>query len=138
VFDVENEPVPTVDMSSVEEPSQEDPRVDISDYTDGDLSVKTVQKGDKLLFYPVIQFDSGIANIKSDYYDVMDDMYKIISKYQSPIVVMGHTDNQPIATAAYPPVPTVVASTKPAAKPTPIKAKKGKKVKKKDIKSGGW
>jgi outer membrane protein OmpA-like peptidoglycan-associated protein len=63
---------------------------------EGELAVKLIKQGDKLMFYPVIHFDVAVANIKQEFYPVLDDMVKIISKYSSPIVIDGHTDNSPI------------------------------------------
>jgi len=70
-------------------------------YEEDDLSVRVVKQGDKLLFYPVIHFDSGYAGIKSEFYDVLDDMMKIVSKFSSPVYIEGHTDDVPIATAKF-------------------------------------
>ncbi len=60
------------------------------------LSVKTVQQGDKLLFYPVIHYDTALSNIKPEFFPVLDDMVKIMKAHNSPIVIEGHTDNVPI------------------------------------------
>jgi flagellar motor protein MotB len=69
---------------------------------EGELAVKLIKDGNKLMFYPVIHFDVGLANIKSEFYPVLDDMVKVISKYSSPVVIEGHTDNSPINTKLYP------------------------------------
>jgi flagellar motor protein MotB len=78
-------------------PAFENPPVDLND-----LSVKTVKQGNRLIFYPVIHFDSASANIKSEFYPVLDDMMKIIPNFQSPLIIEGHTDNIPISTSEYP------------------------------------
>ena len=67
-----------------------------------DLAITVVKQGDELLFYPVIHFDSAYANIKQEYYGVLDDMMKIIKRYESPIIISGHTDNVPISTERFP------------------------------------
>lgn len=66
------------------------------------LSVRLIKEGDRLKFYPVIYFDSGIANIKAEFYPVLDDMVKILERYNSPVVIEGHTDNTPINTKQFP------------------------------------
>ncbi len=67
------------------------------------LAVKAVKKGNYILFYPTIHFDSGSANIKEEYFAVLDEISKIIKKYKfSYIAVDGHTDNIPIHTKRYP------------------------------------
>lgn len=78
-------------------PAFEQPQVDLND-----LSVKTVKQGNRLIFYPVIHFDSASANIKAEFYPVLDDMMKIIPNFQSPLIIEGHTDNIPISTKEYP------------------------------------
>jgi len=68
-----------------------------------ELKVKVIKKDDLLLFYPVIHFDSAYANIKPEFYPILDDMAKIIKKYKiSKIRIEGHTDNDPIKTKEYP------------------------------------
>jgi len=73
-----------------------------SRYDVNELSVKLVKQGDNLLFYPVIHFDSGAASIKQEFYPILDEMLIILKKYESPIVIKGHTDNVPIHTIKYP------------------------------------
>ncbi|HRU38254.1 MAG TPA: OmpA family protein, partial [Candidatus Goldiibacteriota bacterium] len=70
--------------------------------TPEELSVKLVKQGNKLMFYPVIYFDVGVANIKQEFFGVLDDMTVIIQKYSSPVVIEGHTDNSPINTKRFP------------------------------------
>jgi len=74
----------------------------ISQQIPEELTVKLIKKDNKLLFYPVIQFDSGLANIKPEFYNVLDNMLLLLNKYESPIIINGHTDNQPIHTKKYP------------------------------------
>ncbi len=69
---------------------------------DDELTVKLIKQDDDLLFYPVIHFDSGYSNIKQEFYKVLDDMLIILKKYESPIIINGHTDNVPIRTKKYP------------------------------------
>lgn len=76
--------------------------VEIPQEVEGELSVKLVKQGNKLMFYPVIYFDVGLAGIKQEFYPVLDDMVKIINKYSSPVIIEGHTDNSPIRTKEYP------------------------------------
>ncbi|MCX8094227.1 MAG: OmpA family protein [Candidatus Goldbacteria bacterium] len=71
-------------------------------YTEDILTVKIIKQDNNLLFYPVIHFDSGNANIKREFYKVLDDIFIIIKKYESPIIIHGHTDNMPIHTKKYP------------------------------------
>ncbi len=78
-------------------PVFEQPPVDLND-----LTVKTVKQGNRLIFFPVIHFDSASANIKTEFYPAIDDMMKIIPNFQSPLIIEGHTDNIPISTAEYP------------------------------------
>jgi chemotaxis protein MotB len=63
---------------------------------EGELAVKLIKQGDKLMFYPVIHFDIAVADIKKEFVPVLSDMAKIISKYHSPVIIDGHTDNSPI------------------------------------------
>ncbi len=70
--------------------------------TEDELAVKLIKQGNKLMFYPVIHFDVAVAQIKQEFIPVLDDMVKIISKYSSPVVIDGHTDNSPINTKEYP------------------------------------
>ena len=78
-------------------PAFENPPVDLND-----LNVKTIKQGNRLIFYPVIHFDSASANIKAEFYPVLDDMMKIIPNFTSPLIIEGHTDNIPISTKEYP------------------------------------
>lgn len=63
---------------------------------EGELAVKLLKQGDKLIFYPTIHFDIAVADIKKEFFPVLNDMVKIISKYNSPVIIEGHTDNSPI------------------------------------------
>lgn len=76
--------------------------VEIPQTVEGELAVKLIKQGNKLMFYPVIYFDVGAANIKKEFYPVLDDMVKVIDKYSSPVVIEGHTDNSPIKTKEFP------------------------------------
>lgn len=68
-----------------------------------ELKVSVIRKDNTLIFYPVIHFDSAYANIKSEFYPVLDDMAKIIKKFKkSPIRIEGHTDDDPIHTKQFP------------------------------------
>lgn len=78
-------------------PVYEQPPVDLND-----LTVKTIKQGNRLIFFPVIHFDSASANIKKEFYPVLDEMMKIIPNFQSPLIIEGHTDNVPISTAEFP------------------------------------
>lgn len=71
-------------------------------YIEDELSIKLIKQNDNLLFYPVIHFDSGFANIKQEFYKVLDEMIIILKRYESPIIINGHTDNVPIHTKKYP------------------------------------
>ena len=71
-------------------------------YTGDDLSIKIIKDGNRLIFYPVIHFASGYANIRPEFYPIIDDMMKTSAKFTSPIVILGHTDNVPINTRQYP------------------------------------
>jgi outer membrane protein OmpA-like peptidoglycan-associated protein len=86
------EGAPTAAMSPVEIPQA----------VEGELAVKLIKQGNKLMFYPVIHFDVGVANIKNEFYPVLDDMVKVIDKYSSPVIIEGHTDTSPIKTREYP------------------------------------
>ena len=66
------------------------------------LKVTTIQQGNKLLFYPVIHYDSALANIKPEFKPALDYMADIIKAGSSPIIIEGHTDNLPIKTKKYP------------------------------------
>lgn len=61
-----------------------------------ELTVRLIKQGDNLIFYPTIHFDIAVADIKKEFYPVLNDMVKIISKYRSPVIIDGHTDNSPI------------------------------------------
>ncbi len=68
-----------------------------------ELKVSVIRKDNILLFYPVIHFDSAYADIKPEFYPVLDDMVKIIKKFKkSSIKIEGHTDNDPIKTKQFP------------------------------------
>jgi len=71
-------------------------------YIEDELAIKLIKQDDNLLFYPVIHFDSGYSNIKKEFYNVLDEMIIILKKYESPIIIDGHTDNMPIHTKKYP------------------------------------
>jgi flagellar motor protein MotB len=66
------------------------------------LKVTTIQQGNKLLFYPVIHYDSALANIKPEFKPALDYMADILKAESSPIIIEGHTDNLPIKTKKYP------------------------------------
>ncbi len=68
-----------------------------------ELKVTVIKKDNMLLFYPTIHFDSAYANIKTEFYPVLDDMAKIIKKFKkSTIKIEGHTDDDPIKTKQFP------------------------------------
>lgn len=71
-------------------------------FIDDELTIRLVKQDDNLLFYPVIHFDSGFAKIKQEFHKVLDEMLIILKKYESPIIINGHTDNMPIRTKQYP------------------------------------
>ncbi|MCE5301298.1 MAG: OmpA family protein [Spirochaetia bacterium] len=81
-------------------PGEASKTVPVTDF--GDLTVRTVVSGDKLLFYPVILYDSARITIKSEFFRVLDDMALIMKGSLDPIVIEGHTDNIPINTQQYP------------------------------------
>jgi flagellar motor protein MotB len=76
--------------------------VEIQQAVEGELAVKLIKQGNNLMFYPVIHFDVGVANIKNEFYPVLDDMVKVIDRYNSPVIIDGHTDTSPIKTKEYP------------------------------------
>jgi chemotaxis protein MotB len=65
------------------------------------LKVKTIQQGDKLLFYPVIHYDSALSNIKPEFRTALDGMAEILKTSKSPIVIEGHTDSDLIRTKKF-------------------------------------
>ncbi|MCX7698206.1 MAG: OmpA family protein [Candidatus Goldbacteria bacterium] len=91
---IETQPVQEILIQPTPQVSQQ--------YTEEILTVKIIKQDNNLLFYPVIHFDSGNANIKREYYKILDDILIILKKYQSPIKIHGHTDNIPIHTKKYP------------------------------------
>jgi len=75
----------------------------IEEKQENELNVKMVKKGNHIFFYPTIHFDSGSANIKEEYFKVLDDINALIKKYKyTYILIEGHTDNIPIHTKSYP------------------------------------
>lgn len=74
---------------------------DTEPFNPEELKVKTVQQGDKLLFYPVIHYDSALSNIKPEFRAALDDMAKIIKLNNAPILIEGHTDSDPINTKKF-------------------------------------
>lgn len=60
------------------------------------------KKDNKLIYELRINFDSGRARIKNDFYGELDRMAGEIKKFKkSPVTVEGHTDNVPIKTKEY-------------------------------------
>lgn len=82
----------------VEQPS---PTKILQQLVDDKLTIRLVRQNDRLLFYPTIHFDSGVANIKQEFYHVLEEMVIILKRYESPIIIDGHTDNRPIHTKKY-------------------------------------
>lgn len=69
--------------------------------SDGSLSVRTVKQGSRLQFYPVIQYDTALSNIKPEFLGVLDDMAKIINTRKVPVIIEGYTDNISIKSKLY-------------------------------------
>jgi flagellar motor protein MotB len=60
------------------------------------------KKDNKLIYELRINFDSGRADIKSDFNATLDKMAAEINKFKkSPVIIEGHTDNMPIKTKIY-------------------------------------
>ncbi|MDD5284741.1 MAG: OmpA family protein [Desulfuromonadaceae bacterium] len=47
-------------------------------------------------------FDSGRATIKPEAYDLVNTIAEVMTQYNNPLRVEGHTDNVPISTAQFP------------------------------------
>ena len=82
-------------------PQDNTPQGEIAPFNPEALKVKTVQQGDKLLFYPVIHYDSALSNIKPEFRAALDDMAKILLSNKAPILIEGHTDSDPIKTKRF-------------------------------------
>ncbi len=71
-------------------------------FIEDELKIKLIKQDDNLLFYPVIHFDSGYSSIKQEFYNVLDEMIIILKRYESPVIIDGHTDSMPINNKKYP------------------------------------
>ena len=47
-------------------------------------------------------FDSGQSSIRSDAYELMNTIAEVMTQYNNPLRLEGHTDNVPISTSQYP------------------------------------
>ena len=47
-------------------------------------------------------FDSGQAQIRQDAYELINNIAEVVTQYNNPIRLEGHTDNVPISTAQFP------------------------------------
>lgn len=47
-------------------------------------------------------FDEGSANIKPDAQNTLNDIIKVLTKIDNPVIIEGHTDSTPIKNAKYP------------------------------------
>lgn len=109
VFDLKEEPVaqgtPAAIPVSASAPAQDAIHVpqdnNIAPFLPEQLTVKTVQMGDKLLFYPVIHYDSALSNIKPEFRNALDEMATILKTTNAPILIEGHTDSDPISTKKF-------------------------------------
>ncbi len=58
--------------------------------------------GVRIILQERVLFDLGKADIKPEFYPVLERLYEVISSIPNPIEVEGHTDNIPISTEKYP------------------------------------
>lgn len=47
-------------------------------------------------------FDSGQAHIRKDAYDLINTISEVVTQYNNPLRLEGHTDNMPISTGQFP------------------------------------
>ncbi len=67
-------------------------------------SVKVGQdeNGVSLSIQDVVLFDTGSADVRMETQSVMRELGALVAEFGMPVVVAGHTDNQPISTVLYP------------------------------------
>jgi chemotaxis protein MotB len=65
------------------------------------VSVKTDLRGVVVTFSDAVLFPSGSADIKSEVFDVLDKLSKVINEVPGRITIEGHTDNVPISGGKY-------------------------------------
>jgi chemotaxis protein MotB len=69
---------------------------------DNDFTVIKTNDGFKAVFANPVLFGSGDASLNEAVYSMLDGVIKIAKNNHLSLQVEGHTDNQPIATTAYP------------------------------------
>jgi outer membrane protein OmpA-like peptidoglycan-associated protein len=93
--------IPVSSSAAIHVPQDNPVSNEIAPFLPEQLTVKTVQMGDKLLFYPVIHYDSALSNIKPEFRKALDEMATILKTTNAPILIEGHTDSDPISTKKF-------------------------------------
>ncbi len=68
----------------------------------GAVKVEYEAIGIRIILQERVLFDPGNANIKPEFYPIIDRLYEVISSIPNPVEIEGHTDNIPISTEKYP------------------------------------
>ncbi|ADC89567.1 OmpA/MotB domain protein [Thermocrinis albus DSM 14484] len=69
---------------------------------EGKLKVAYEAIGIRLILQERLLFDSGSADIKPQFYPILDKIAELLNSIPNPVEVEGHTDNIPISTGRFP------------------------------------
>jgi len=67
-----------------------------------EIQLTQLQEGIQITLKDRIIFDSGSEQLKPNFLPILDNIAKMLQTIDNPIIIEGHTDNQPIHSAKFP------------------------------------
>ncbi|NMD69118.1 OmpA family protein [Bacillus sp. DNRA2] len=94
-------PIPGTAINDKEEQKLQDLMSDLQSHIEennlnAEITLNDISQGIQITLRDRIVFDSGSDNIKVNFIPSLDEITKILTKLDNPIIVEGHTDNRPI------------------------------------------
>jgi chemotaxis protein MotB len=71
-------------------------------HLNGNVSILDDRRGVQITLRDVVLFDTGSASLRPDARQLLNGLVPFFNQVPNPIVIEGHTDNQPISTSQYP------------------------------------